>query len=269
MRQIVAQARPVEGGRGALVRGDAPVFRALRGRLRDGIRERERQLSRKRRVERRGIDRARRSNAAAELQPGDAQLGGLLQLRNLRARQLQAEVERIGLDGGPRRHLGTRDPKLLARAPQPITRDAIQLGVGQDVVIVELGEERGREALDQLAGVRALERSARARQLSELLAAEEQIVRGRDRPLHRVLFRAQGPEIEERRIIARGRRRQTDGRQDEHGECAAPRPHRVVYLADRRDVVRVELHGALQRFAQRDLWQRVDRRGRDGGLQRE
>src|SRR5439155_348176 len=45
----------------------------------------------------------------------------------------------------------------------------------------------------------------------------------------------------------------------EHGKRVTARPHGVVDLAERRDVVRVELHRALQRLPQRDLRQRVGR----------
>src|SRR5260370_23283780 len=116
--------------------------------------------------------------------------------------------------------------------------------------------------------MRALQRRARARQLGKFLAAKKEIVGRRNRGLNHVFLGSQRSEVEElRRIEGRGRP-QRDGRQHEHGEGAAPRPDRVVYLPEGRDVIRIEPRGALQCLPQRDLRQRV-RRWRHGSLQNE
>src|SRR5207237_10289885 len=90
MWQVVAETRAVHGGGGALVRRDTPVFRALRCSLRNRIGQRNRQFRSERGIERSGIDRAGRANAAAELQAGGSERGGLVTISDLRRVECEA-----------------------------------------------------------------------------------------------------------------------------------------------------------------------------------
>ena len=91
-------------------------------------------------------------------------------------------------------------------------------------------------------------------QLGQLLAAGKQVVPCADCPSPRCLRQEEGVTGKDEAESIRARRLQAQGhrRQHEHRKRIAARPHRVIHLAERRDVIRIEAGGALQRFDERD-----------------